>query len=95
MHKKNIWLSLWRKLHIDLWLLIGLIVISGYGLLVLYSASGGNEAMFRNRLIQVALGFAVMLVMAQSRRSFISALLLCFWCRYYFIDFSGCDWDDE
>jgi len=70
MHKKNIWLSLWRKLlwrklHIDLWLLIGLIVISGYGLLVLYSASGGNEAMFRNRLIQVALGFAVMLVMAQ------------------------------
>ncbi|EPE65090.1 rod shape-determining protein RodA, partial [Pasteurella multocida 2000] len=21
MHKKNIWLSLWRKLHIDLWLL--------------------------------------------------------------------------
>ncbi|EPC11045.1 rod shape-determining protein RodA, partial [Pasteurella multocida 1500E] len=20
MHKKNIWLSLWRKLHIDLWL---------------------------------------------------------------------------
>ncbi|XWY18814.1 rod shape-determining protein RodA [Bisgaard Taxon 45] len=65
MHKKNIWLSLWRKLHIDLWLLIGLIVISGYGLLVLYSASGGNEAMFRSRLIQVALGFTVMFVMAQ------------------------------
>ncbi len=46
MHKKNIWLSLWRKLHIDLWLLIGLIVISGYGLLVLYSASGGMKRCF-------------------------------------------------
>lgn len=43
-----------------------------------YIVRQGNEAMFRNRLIQVALGFAVMLVMAQFRRSFISALLLCF-----------------
>lgn len=30
-----------------------------------YIVRQGNEAMFRNRLIQVALGFAVMLVMAQ------------------------------
>ncbi|WP_040975361.1 rod shape-determining protein RodA [Necropsobacter massiliensis] len=65
MGEKNIWLLLWRRLHIDLWLFIGLLVISGYGLLVLYSASGANEAMFRSRIIQVALGFAVMLVMAQ------------------------------
>ncbi|PJG83145.1 rod shape-determining protein RodA [Caviibacterium pharyngocola] len=65
MEEKKIWLSLWRRLHIDLWLFIGLVVISAYGLLVLYSASGANEAMFRNRVIQVSLGFAVMLVMAQ------------------------------
>lgn len=56
---------MWRRLHIDFWLFLGLVVISGLGLVVLYSASGGNENMFKNRLIQVALGFTVMLVMAQ------------------------------
>ncbi|MCT8797106.1 rod shape-determining protein RodA [Glaesserella parasuis] len=49
---------------LDLWLLIGLLAITGYGLLVLYSASGGSEKMFTNRVIQVCLGFGVMFVMA-------------------------------
>ena len=65
MNDRNIWLELWRRLHIDLWLFIGLVVITGYGMLVLYSASGANEAMFHNRIVQVGLGFAVMLLMAQ------------------------------
>lgn len=65
MDDKRILLSLWQKLHLDLWLLIGLIVISGYGLFVLYSASGASESMFRSRIIQLILGFAVMLAMAQ------------------------------
>lgn len=63
--KKSLISSLWEKMHVDFWLLLGLIVISGYGLLVLYSASGGSEVMFRNRVIQVILGFTVMFVMAQ------------------------------
>ncbi|QLB12464.1 cell elongation-specific peptidoglycan biosynthesis regulator RodA [Bisgaardia hudsonensis] len=65
MTDKKTWLSLWNKLHIDIWLFIGLLVISGYGLLILYSASGGNTNMFKNRLIQVSLGFFIMFVMAQ------------------------------
>ncbi|MCK3657702.1 rod shape-determining protein RodA [Pasteurellaceae bacterium Pebbles2] len=56
---------LWAKMHLDFWLLLGLIVISAYGLIVLYSASGGSEVMFRNRVIQVALGFIVMFIVAQ------------------------------
>ncbi|MGQ0286472.1 rod shape-determining protein RodA [Pasteurellaceae bacterium 22721_9_1] len=63
--KRPLIFSLWSKLHLDLWLFVGLVVISGYGLLVLYSASGGSEVMFRNRIIQVTLGFFVMFVMAQ------------------------------
>ena len=59
------WLRLWKPLHLDLGLLLGLIAITGYGMLVLYSASGANEVMFRNRIIQVVLGFTVLLVMAQ------------------------------
>ena len=70
MNERQVWQELWRRLHIDLWLFIGLVVITGYGMLVLYSASGANEAMFQSRIIQVVLGFTVMLVI------FISALRL-------------------
>lgn len=54
----------WKLFSFDLLLLTGLLAISGYGLLVLYSASGGSERMFINRVIQVALGLGVMFVMA-------------------------------
>ncbi|MDH2924668.1 rod shape-determining protein RodA [Nicoletella semolina] len=54
----------WKILSLDILLLIGLIAITGYGLLVLYSASGGNERMFINRLVQVTLGMGIMIVMA-------------------------------
>lgn len=63
--EKPLLLRFWQKLHLDFWLLIGLFAISGYGLLVLYSASGGNEKMFQSRVIQVVLGFVVMFLMAQ------------------------------
>ncbi|OOF71039.1 rod shape-determining protein RodA [Rodentibacter caecimuris] len=63
--KKPFWLRIWRRLHIDFWLLLGLIAISAYGLLVLYSASGASQVMFQNRIIQVALGFTIMFMVAQ------------------------------
>lgn len=63
--KQPLWLRAWQRLHIDFWLFAGLAAITAYGMLVLYSASGASETMFRNRIIQVTLGFLVMLVMAQ------------------------------
>ena len=54
----------WKVFSLDLWLLLGLFTITGYGLLVLYSASGGSEKMFTNRVMQVSLGLGVMFVMA-------------------------------
>ncbi|EIJ71846.1 MULTISPECIES: rod shape-determining protein RodA [Pasteurellaceae] len=65
IEKRSLFSNIWPKLHLDIWLLLGLLVISGYGLMVLYSATGGSEVMFRNRIIQVALGFMVMIIMAQ------------------------------
>lgn len=53
-----------KLLSFDLLLLIGLIAITGYGLLVLYSASGGSERLFTNRIVQIGLGMGVMIVMA-------------------------------
>ena len=58
-------LRLWQRLHIDFLLFIGLAAITAYGMLVLYSASGASEVMFQNRIIQVILGFVVMMIMAQ------------------------------
>lgn len=54
----------WKLFSLDWLLLIGLLAITGYGLIVLYSASGGNERMFISRLIQVSLGLGIMVFMA-------------------------------
>lgn len=64
MNKSSFLGRFWKIFALDLWLLIGLFAITGYGLLVLYSASGGSERMFTNRVVQVCLGIGVMLVMA-------------------------------
>ncbi len=61
---KSFFAHFWKIFSLDLLLLIGLLAITGYGLLVLYSASGGSERMFTNRLVQVTLGFGVLLTMA-------------------------------
>ncbi|MBF0785591.1 rod shape-determining protein RodA [Muribacter muris] len=54
----------WKVFALDIFLLIGLLAVTGYGLIVLYSASGGSEKMFISRLFQVGLGLGLMLVMA-------------------------------
>lgn len=64
MNKSSFLSRFWKIFALDIWLLIGLLTITGYGLLVLYSASGGSERMFTNRIIQVCLGLGVMFVMA-------------------------------
>lgn len=74
MTKKPLLIRLWQRLHLDFLLLLGLIAISAYGLVVLYSASGANQTMFTNRIIQVVLGFVVMLVMAQFPPRFYQSL---------------------
>ncbi|MDP8078946.1 rod shape-determining protein RodA [Phocoenobacter skyensis] len=69
-----------KILDMDIWLLLGLFVITSYGLWVLYSASGANERMFTNRIIQVTLGFGVLFFMALLPPLFyqkISPLLYC------------------
>ncbi|MDO4698412.1 MAG: rod shape-determining protein RodA [Pasteurellaceae bacterium] len=61
---KSYFNRVWKLFALDWLLLIGLLAITGYGLIVLYSASGGSERMFINRVIQVTLGLGVMIMMA-------------------------------
>ncbi|PCJ49557.1 MAG: rod shape-determining protein RodA [Gammaproteobacteria bacterium] len=56
--------ALWR-LHIDLPLLLGLLVLIAIGLVVLYSASGENIQLIHRQVIRLALAIAVMFFIAQ------------------------------
>lgn len=53
--------------HIDLPLLVGVLLLCGFGLIVLYSASGENLAQVQRQLIRIALALLVMLAVAQVR----------------------------
>ena len=51
--------------HIDLPLLVGLLLLCGFGLLVLYSASGENLAQTQRQAVRIGVAFVVMLAVAQ------------------------------
>lgn len=59
--KKNIWL----RLHIDLPLLIGLLVLMTFGLFVIYSASGEDFAMMERQFFRIGLSMVIMVCVAQ------------------------------
>lgn len=55
---------LWR-LHIDAPLLLGLVLLMGFGLLVIYSAGGENLGLIKRQLVRLGFGLGVMFVIAQ------------------------------
>jgi len=57
--------SIWQKLHIDLPLLILLLLLTAYGLLVLYSASGQEVHYIKRQGIFFLLAYGVMFTVAQ------------------------------
>lgn len=57
--------SLARRLHVDVPLLVGLLMLSGVGLVVLYSAGGQDMDLIWRQLLRLALAFGVMFAVAQ------------------------------
>lgn len=55
----------WQSLHIDLPLLCALLMVLGFGLMVLYSASDGDTEEIRRQATFVALALGVMVMVAQ------------------------------
>jgi rod shape determining protein RodA len=51
--------------HIDLPLLVGLLLLCGFGLIVLYSASGENLAQTQRQAVRIGVALVVMLAVAQ------------------------------
>lgn len=57
--------NIWQRMHIDLPLLLGLLAIMGFGLFVIWSASGEDPAMLERQLVRMGLSLGIMLFMAQ------------------------------
>ncbi|TVL43864.1 rod shape-determining protein RodA [Shewanella algae] len=55
----------WQKMHIDLPLLLGILGLMGFGLFVIYSASGEDLAMMERQLFRMGLSLGLMLFIAQ------------------------------
>jgi rod shape determining protein RodA len=56
---------LMRRLHIDGPLLVGLLLICGFGLFVLYSAVGESNRLLVNQVIRLGVAFVTMFIVAQ------------------------------
>ena len=57
--------SVWRFVHTDPPLLVGLILICFFGLFVLYSASDGNEGVVRRQALVMLVGILAMFIVSQ------------------------------
>lgn len=57
--------TLWTRLHLDLPLLLLITLLTGFGLIILYSAANQQIAVIRSQLIHFALALAALLVCAQ------------------------------
>lgn len=57
--------TLLSKIHIDGWLLLGLIVLMTVGLITIYSAGGQDMGLINRQLVRLGVAFAVMLIVAQ------------------------------
>lgn len=55
----------WQFVHTDFLLLLLLMTLVASGLMILYSASGQNEAMVERQVVRIILGFCACLVLAQ------------------------------
>ncbi len=57
--------GVWKIIHIDPWLLLGLLILTTIGLTVLYSAGGGSGAIFKRQVAFFIIAYGAMFCFAQ------------------------------
>ncbi|USH01802.1 peptidoglycan glycosyltransferase MrdB [Grimontia kaedaensis] len=72
--------TVFERLHIDLPLLLGILALMGFGLMVMWSASGQSVAMMERQVFRIFLSLGVMFVLAQ-----ISPRHYEFWAPYLYV----------
>ena len=63
--------GIWQRIHIDMPLLLGLLALTAYGLVVLYSASGESKHYVQRQSIFIVLGYVAMFTAAQFKMTFL------------------------
>ncbi|MGX5172897.1 rod shape-determining protein RodA [Aliikangiella sp. IMCC44653] len=56
--------SFTQRLHLDLPLIAGLLLLIGFGLVILYSASGESQGQLNRQIIRLSIAFSAMLILA-------------------------------
>ncbi len=75
--------ALFERFHIDLPLLLGVLALMGFGLVVMYSASGQSLAMMDRQAMRMAMALIIMVILAQiPPRTYESAALSYFLRRH-------------
>lgn len=64
--------GLWRMIHVDPVLLLGLLLLTAFGLFVLFSASGQSEFMLRRQIVFFILAYIAMITVAQVNLRFLA-----------------------
>ncbi|NRA55035.1 MAG: rod shape-determining protein RodA [Gammaproteobacteria bacterium] len=57
--------SFWHRIHLDIPLLLGLLLLMGVSLIVIYSASGASIGLVKRQALHIVISLAVMFVVAQ------------------------------
>ncbi len=57
--------TVFERIHLDGPLLFGLIALMGFGLIVMWSASGEGVAMMERQIIRMTIAFCIMIILAQ------------------------------
>ena len=57
--------TIWRIIHTDPPLLVGIIVLCAFGLFVLYSASDGDQIMVQRQALIMLAGLVLMFIVSQ------------------------------
>ncbi len=55
-----------QRLHLDIWLLLGILTLCAIGLVILYSASGESMTVVSKQALRMGLAFIVMFIVAQT-----------------------------
>lgn len=64
-HERSFTSSWLQSIHIDPTLMFLLVAVIGYGLVILFSAVGQNQALFQAQVIRLSLAFAALILAAQ------------------------------
>ncbi|GAB2190156.1 rod shape-determining protein RodA [Sessilibacter sp. MAH2] len=72
--------TFWSRIHIDLPLLVLLLALTGFGLVVLYSAGGADIHYIKRQAVFFAVGYCVMFTIAQFNLSFLER-----WCWLLYV----------